>query len=293
MISDLAVLTNTPLISASALKTEGQLLTLNYPPCTQSPSDDSKGFCYRCVFPRPPPPESLQSCSEGGILGPVVGVMGVLMATEALKMLTTPPPAELQESTKRMLLYSAYSDPQFRTVKLKGKRKGCVACGWPPSITKESMTAERYETFCGSAVLPTSEGLAKITPEEFKKLRDSGEGGPIVVDVRSKTEFGICSLNGARNVPLGEIERDPGGILQQIDHPREANGAASDDGESDAQATSSLVFVCRYGNDSRVAAKRMTEYCKDVPEYQGLRILDLVGGLKKWKDGMDPLFPEY
>ena len=73
MLSDIAVIAGIPLISASALKTEGQLLVLNNPPARKRRTLGETGFCYRCVFPKPPPAASVQACSEAGILGPVVG----------------------------------------------------------------------------------------------------------------------------------------------------------------------------------------------------------------------------
>ncbi|EHK50419.1 hypothetical protein TRIATDRAFT_297199, partial [Trichoderma atroviride IMI 206040] len=79
LISDICVLLSKPLVSASAFQTSGQLIVLNNPP--------GKGPCYRCVFPKPPPPESVVGCGEGGIIGPVVGTMGVLQALEAIKLI--------------------------------------------------------------------------------------------------------------------------------------------------------------------------------------------------------------
>jgi adenylyltransferase/sulfurtransferase len=86
LISDICVLLHKPLISASALRTDGQLIVLNSPPLPAG--DASGGPCYRCVFPKPPPAESVVSCGDGGILGPVVGTMGVLQALEAVKLIT-------------------------------------------------------------------------------------------------------------------------------------------------------------------------------------------------------------
>ena len=84
LISDTCVLLGKPLVSASALRIDGQLMVLNNPPL---PAGDPKGGpCYRCIFPKPPPPESVVSCGDGGILGPVVGVMGVLQALEAIRV---------------------------------------------------------------------------------------------------------------------------------------------------------------------------------------------------------------
>ena len=81
LVSDACVLLRRPLVSASAFQTSGQLVALNSPP--------GRGPCYRCVFPRPPPPESVVGCGEGGIVGPVVGVMGVLQALEAIRIISS------------------------------------------------------------------------------------------------------------------------------------------------------------------------------------------------------------
>ena len=290
MISDLAVLAGKPLVSASALKTEGQLLVLNNPPCKHNSEDESKGFCYRCVFPKPPAPEAIQSCGEGGILGPVVGVMGVLMATEAIKILTTPESSELQESSKRMLLYSAYSDPQFRTIKLLGKRKGCPSCSCDSTITAGSISSWDYEVLCGTTTTTTppprngkTVTITTIKPRDLAKLIRRGTPKVTLLDVRSPTEFGICSLQNAQNLPLINIQRDPSVLRKHL----------VQDTRNNAIQPPHLVFVCRYGNDSRVAVRKAMEYCKGFPEYQELKILDLVGGLKRWKEDVDPEFPEY
>jgi len=87
LISDAAVLCGKLLISGSALRTEGQLMVLNNPPSTSH--QEAGGPCYRCIFPKPPPIESVVSCGDGGILGPVVGVIGVLMALEAIKLIAS------------------------------------------------------------------------------------------------------------------------------------------------------------------------------------------------------------
>ena len=160
LISDACVLTGKPLISASALKTEGQLMVLNNPP--REAGVTTGGPCYRCVFPKPPPADSILSCGEGGILGPVVGSMGVLQALEAIKVLTSKPKTYTSDTSMAngvdegqvkpsMLMFSAFSNPQFRTIRLRSRRNDCATCSGNAWITKQSLSSGSldYIAFCG------------------------------------------------------------------------------------------------------------------------------------------------
>jgi len=202
LISDTCVLLGKPLVSASALRTEGQLLVLNNPP--------GKGACYRCIWPKPPPPESVLSCGEGGILGPVVGVMGVLMATEAIKLLTAKvKDNEVSEEvagekkkpiTTNMLLYSAYSSPSFRDLKLHGKKKGCIAC----DLEKREISLDKlkdgrldYVAFCGARKEDRVAEEERIDVHQYAELRKQEH---LLIDVRPEVEWGICKLTGAMSM---------------------------------------------------------------------------------------------
>ena len=272
MISDLAVTLYKPLISASALMTEGQLLVLNHPP--GSYSDD--GFCYRCVFPRPPPPESIISCGEGGILGPVVGVMGLLMATEAIKIVTSEKPKKLEEPARRMLLYSAYSDPPFRTIKLKGKRDGCEGCSSRHRKQPHELNKMDYAAFCGVRQNGNAPVTNRALPYVYLQARKEPHN---LLDVRNQTEFGICHFPNAKNIPLARIQKDPD-ILQEF-----ISNSSLDE--------KPLFFVCRYGNDSQEAVKIARRLRKSIGSIDDEHIMDIKGGLKAWKDEVDLGFPEY
>ncbi|KAL9100794.1 MAG: hypothetical protein Q9163_003874 [Psora crenata] len=285
LISDIAVLAGKPLISASALKTEGQLLVLNYPAVGRTKINANTGHCYRCVFPRPPPPEYVGSCGEGGILGPVVGLMGTLMATEAIKILTAtevPSPA-----TSTMVLYSAYSERPFRIVQLAGKRSSCHSCSDRPAISRRSLKdgSLNYTTFCGFSEPRIVPAESRMSPDEFQcsRLTEKSADKPILIDVRSENEFKICHLPFAINIPLADIRHDPR-ILQPW---LLRNRAKCHD----------TVFVCRYGNDSREAVEIGKQLVKTSAELgiaaREFEIRDVKGGLKAWKDEVDPTFPEY
>ena len=293
LISDAAVLAGKPVVTASALRTEGQLMVLNNPP--KSP-DNSGGFCYRCVFPKPPPAEAVLSCGEGGILGPVVGVMGILMAMEALKILSP-----LSEESKyqnsagapddsvppTLLLYSAYSNPPFRSIKLRGKRKGCVSCSDTATITEESLnsTPSGYVEVCASSSPEAPTNISRISANEYLHLRESTGTPHILVDVREKVQFDICHLKGSINLPYSEISRDPEASLERLDdattdNPEMINGIP-------------LYLICRFGNDSQLAAEKfmgLTRFqAEDRYDLKG----DIAGGLRAWRESVDPGFPEY
>ena len=293
LISDAAVLAGKPMVTASALRTEGQLMVLNNPP--KSP-DNPGGFCYRCVFPKPPPAEAVLSCGEGGILGPVVGVMGVLMAMEALKILS--PLSEENEYQNlagapddpvppTLLLYSAYSNPPFRSIRLRGKRKGCISCSDTATVTEESLksTPSSYVEVCASSFPAAPANTSRISANEYLHLRETTGSPHILVDVREKVQFDICHLKGSINLPYSEISRDPEASLDRLDdatndNPHIVNGMP-------------LYLICRFGNDSQLAAnkfKGLTRFqADDRYDLKG----DISGGLRAWRESVDPGFPEY
>ena len=295
LVSDAAVLAGKPVVTASALRTEGQLMVLNNPPKSH---DNSGGFCYRCVFPKPPPAEAVLSCGEGGILGPVVGVMGVLMATEALKILTSLlQEKEYQSSTKvpydsvppSLLLYSAYSNPPFRSIKLRGKRKACPSCSDTATITEKSFksASSNYSTFCASSSPATPTNTTRISAKEYSKVREATNTPHILVDVREKVQFDICHLKGSINIPYSDISQDPEASIDKLDDTiNRKNPNVVDD-------RASLYLICRYGNDSQLAANKF----KDLPQFQPHAKYDLrgdiAGGLRAWTQSVDPGFPEY
>lgn len=284
LISDACVVTGKPLVSASALKTEGQLIVLNSPP--KPAGDVAGGPCYRCVFPKPPPAGSVLSCGEGGILGPVVGVMGVLQALEAIKVLTMKSTqskgddsamtngdtTELPKPT--MLMFAAYNNSQFRTVRLRSRRKDCAVCSSQATITSESLTSGSldYVAFCGLTspinILPAE---SQITAAEYATLLN--DGSHLLIDVRDATQYAICSLDGSVNVPWN------GSAEAWLKRAAEKEGLLDhDDGKQ-------RYVVCRFGNDSQLAAKAMLD--------RNMNVRDVRGGFQAWRAEVDADWPEY
>lgn len=278
LISDISILLHKPLISASALRTDGQLITLNSPPLSPGAAG---GPCYRCVFPKPPPAESVVSCGDGGILGPVVGVMGVLQAVEAIKYVASgkldDPAAAKTGEPASMLLFSANSPQPFRSVKLRSRRKGCFACSEEAQLSLSSLTEGSldYVLFCGLTA-----PLDVLKPEERVEAREYAERAKeqhLLLDVREKVQFDICSLPGSINIPFSTFQGGKG-----IDSSLIPEGFPE-------QAP--IYVVCRLGNDSQVIARKLKEsgLGLDGSRYIG----DIRGGLKFWKEQVDESWPEY
>lgn len=287
LISDVCVLLSKPLVSASALRTDGQLIVLNSPPLP--PGNEAGGPCYRCVFPKPPPAESVVSCGDGGILGPVVGVMGVLQAVEAIKIIVEgklAPSPEIQEGLKAtptsMLLFSALSPQPFRSVRLRSRRPGCFACSKDSGLSLEGLQSGSldYVLFCGLAssanVLTPEE---RIEAAEYAKIREREH---LLLDVREKVQFDICHLDGSINIPFSAFQ---------------GGAKAENDGKVPTWLPESLpkeapiYVVCRLGNDSQVVTRKLKESGLDSG---GKRwIGDIRGGLKAWKQQVDENWPEY
>ncbi|TGZ85656.1 hypothetical protein EX30DRAFT_357373 [Ascodesmis nigricans] len=262
LISDACVVAGKILVSASALRTDGQLVVLNNPP--------GEGPCYRCIWPRPPPRESVTSCGEGGVLGPVVGAMGIMQALEAIKVLVGR--RKGGQSGTRMEIFSGMAeDTMWRSLKMRGKRKGCVACGDLEDIVGEKITRESikeggvdYVAFCGGVNgdgVRLLERVQRVTVEEAKKNLG------LVVDVRDETQFGICALQGSVNIPYEtwygeELPEKMKEVVEEVKRDKD----------------SMLYILCRFGNDSQLAAKRVMEKAGIKQE----RVKDVIGGTNEW-----------
>ncbi|KKA29663.1 hypothetical protein TD95_002812 [Thielaviopsis punctulata] len=282
LVSDVCVLLEKPLIFASALKLSGQLMVMNYPPLPQGHA--SGGPCYRCMFPVPSPPESIVSCGEGGILGPVVGTMGVLQALEALKIITRGGlDKQLYDKntnyTRSMLLFAANSPTPFRSIKVMNRRAKCFACGPDSTLTKETLSRGLldYVQFCGVAsAVNILEPEARISVAQYQRLKENTKH--ILLDVRGKEHFSVGALDGAVNFPLSciSVSNGPDGILKDVLPDGVPQGIP-------------IYVICRQGEDSQVAVQRLREVGLDR---NGTRdIIDIEGGMRDWKLKIDPDMP--
>ncbi|KII89613.1 hypothetical protein PLICRDRAFT_39723 [Plicaturopsis crispa FD-325 SS-3] len=259
LISDTAVAVGKPLVSGAAQKYDGQLCVYNLGP---------DGPCYRCLFPKPPSPEMTGTCEETGILGAVTGVIGTMQALEAIKIITGQ-----HEEKPSLLIFSALGVPPFRNIKLRSRRATCPACGDDAQKVGQIEQTD-YVQFCGGhtpdwermGMVDGAEGH-RIGAKGFKALLDAGQDLRIL-DVRPRTEYGICQLPGSINVPLRDLVANPSTYTPP-------------------NTTTPTYIVCRLGNDSQIAAQAIRSL--DA----GFTVKDLVGGLRAWAKDVDASFPVY
>jgi molybdopterin/thiamine biosynthesis adenylyltransferase/rhodanese-related sulfurtransferase/molybdopterin converting factor small subunit len=215
-----------------------------------------RGPCYRCLYPEPPPPGLVPSCAEGGVLGILPGTIGVIQATEAIKIVL----GLGEPLVGRLLLYDALA-MTFTELRLK-RDPACPLCGDAPTLHE----LQDYASFCGlsrgeeeAAEAPVDE----VTPLELQRLMAQGEA-PELVDVRDPHEWAICHIEGARLVPLGELKER----LHEFDPAR------------------SYVLHCKSGARSSKAIGELRR--------AGFRKLhNLKGGILAWARDVDPSLPTY
>ncbi|XP_068627238.1 adenylyltransferase and sulfurtransferase MOCS3 [Battus philenor] len=279
LLNDLCAIVKIPLISGSALKMEGQLTVYGYRAerNVNEKNFSYQGPCYRCLFPKPPPPETVGSCSSNGVAGPVPGVIGALQALEAMKLIVGHPHEKLL--VERLLIFDG-EDITFRTVKLRPKNLSCEVCSETPTIT----TLVDYEIFCRTQakekdldlhILPPKNRITATQLDELLKGRHdvNEDKRHLLVDVRNEAEFDMCRIDGAVNYPIEKFRGEKVNELSNI-----VNDGCQ------------LTFVCRRGNDSQLAAKLVLDLISE--DSRGL-VKDLVGGLHAWAETVDKNFPVY
>ena len=181
LINDVCVFLHKRDVYASVSRSDGQASVFG----------GDSGPCYRCLYPEPPPPGSVQDCAEAGVLGVLPGIMGSIQAAQTINLLL----GIGQPLVGRLLLFNA-ADLTFNELRVK-KRDDCPVCGSKPSI-KEPID---YEWFCGLGKEPNTS--RDVTPAELKGLMDNG--GVVLLDVREPFEYEICRLTGSKLIPLGEL----------------------------------------------------------------------------------------
>ena len=251
LVNDACVLSGKPNAYGSIFRFEGQASVFG----------TKEGPCYRCLYPEPPPPGLVPSCAEGGVLGVLPGIIGIIQATEAIKVIV----GIGEPLIGRFLIYDALR-MKFRELKLR-KDPDCPVCGTHPTVTK----LIDYQQFCGMrpepAAAQTATGAAvndwEITPVELKKRLDAGED-LFILDVREPNEYQINRIPGSTLIPLGELPRR----YKELDPNRE------------------IIAQCKMGGRSAKAQ----EFLKSV----GFgKVKNLRGGILEWIDKVDPSQPKY
>ena len=250
LANDAAVLLGKPYIYGCILRFEGQASVFY----------SKEGPCYRCLYPEPPPPGLVPSCAEGGVLGILPGIVGLIQATEVVKIIL----GKGDTLVGRLMLFDALG-MKFREMKLR-KDKDCPICGDNPTITE----LIDYEQFCG--IPSASEEEAdnakwEVSADEVKlKLDRSDEF--ILVDVREPSEYDICRIDGSILIPLGKIEEM---------EPKNLNGISK---------SNKIILHCKAGVRSLKAAKALKKMgFEDVKS--------MAGGIESWSERIDPSVPRY
>ncbi|MBI3681204.1 MAG: molybdopterin-synthase adenylyltransferase MoeB [Acidobacteria bacterium] len=247
LVNDACVLLGIPNVYGSIFRFEGQA----------SVFATREGPCYRCLYPEPPPPGLVPSCAEGGVLGILPGVVGVIQATEAVKLIL----GKGETLAGRLLLYDALN-MRFREMKLR-KSPDCPICG--PKRTIHQLID--YHQFCGVPRHPEAPapGLkeGEIDAVEVKALFDKGHRF-VLIDVREPHEYQICRIPQARLIPLGELPKR----VHELDSADE------------------FVVHCKSG-------MRSAKACDFLRQAGFKKVKNLKGGILAWSDKVDPAVPKY
>ncbi len=246
LTNDVSVWLGKPLVYGSVMRFEGQV----------SVFDAARGPCYRCLFPEPPPPELAPNCAEAGVLGVLPGVIGLLQSTEVLKLLL----GEGDPLIGRLLVYDALA-MEFRQFKIP-KDPGCPVCGPSPTITEPI----DYEAFCAAGASDEESSMVpEISPTQLNARLEAAEE-LLLIDVREPFEFELAHIEGARLIPLGQVE----GALGSLEDWRERP----------------IVIHCHHGPRSRQA-------CQLLISKGFSRVENLDGGIAAWSEEVDPRVPRY
>ncbi len=215
-----------------------------------------KGPCYRCLYPEPPPPGMVPSCAEGGVLGVLPGIIGVIQATEAIKLII----GQGEPLIGRLLLYNALK-MEFREVKLR-RNPDCPVCGDHPTIT----TLVDYEEFCGLGRGDTAapeHSEYDLGPGEVKTLVGQGKG-VVLLDVREPHEYQIVNIEGSTLIPLSEL------------HLR----------TNELDTADTIITYCHHG-------QRSLQAIKTLQHFGFKKLKHLRGGIDAWACEVDQEMPRY
>ena len=250
LVNDACVLLGKPNVYGSIFRFEGQA----------SVFWAEEGPCYRCLYPEPPPPGLVPSCAEGGVLGILPGQIGIIQATETVKLIL----GAGETLIGRLLLYDALG-MSFREMKLR-KDPDCPVCGENPTVTE----LIDYEEFCGipqatQAEQEAADSVREISVSDLKEKLDNGEDVS-VLDVREQHEYDVANLGEgvARLIPLGELPNR----IPELDKDE------------------NFAIHCKSGARSAKAVKLLQEAGFE-------NVYNVKGGINAWSEEIDPSVPKY
>jgi len=250
LTNDAASLQGKPNIYGSIFRFDGQVTVFKTP----------EGPCYRCLYPEPPPPGEVPSCAEGGVMGAMVGTIGAIQATEAIKLIT----GAGKPAIGKFLIYNSL-DMKFRELKLH-KDPSCPLCGKDPTVK----SLIDYEQFCGMKVEQTqtqqvATGKDEITALELKVKMDEKQDF-FLLDVREPNEYEIANIKGATLLPLSQLPNR----VQELEKYKGKQ----------------IVVHCKSG----VRSMKAINFLKQ----QGYtNLVNVAGGILGWSDQVDSSVPKY
>jgi sulfur-carrier protein adenylyltransferase/sulfurtransferase len=247
LVNDACVLLDKPNVYGSIFRFEGQATVFNY----------QGGPNYRDLYPEPPPPGMVPSCAEGGVLGILPGIIGVIQATETVKIIL----GQGTTLSGRLVLYNAL-EMKFRELKLR-----------PNPVRPVIEKLIDYEMFCGIPQAKAAEAeqqsmLTEMTVTELKQLIDSGAKDFVLIDVRNPNEYDIAQIPGSILIPLPDIEQGKG--IEQV--KAALNGHR-------------LIAHCKMGGRSAKALAILKE--------AGIEGTNVKGGIQAWSREVDSSVLEY
>ena len=244
LVNDTCVLLGKPNVYGSIFRFEGQV----------SIFWGAEGPCYRCLFAEPPPPGLVPSCAEGGVLGVLPGIIGSLQANEVIKLIV----GAGDPMIGRLLLFDALR-MSFRELKLR-KNPDCPICS--DNATQTELID--YQQFCGLPAADEVEDTSEIdvSPVDANAWLSAGEAQ--LLDVRTAEEREICIIDGAKWIPIADLE----GRLGELD------------------TSAKWVVHCHHGPRSTRAVKLMRDHGIDLA-------FNLAGGIDTWSLEIDSQVPRY
>ncbi|MFN3927135.1 MAG: molybdopterin-synthase adenylyltransferase MoeB [Pseudanabaenaceae cyanobacterium] len=277
LVNDACVLLHKPNVYGSIFRFEGQATVFNYKGGWQRPAGwdrltreeqsrlrdrgqdwvydyDAPGPNYRDLYPEPPPPGMVPSCAEGGVLGILPGVIGVIQATETIKIIL----GTGRTLSGRLLLYNAL-EMTFKELKLR-----------PNPVRPVIEKLIDYDQFCGISQARTEamNNVPEITVQELKAIIDRNDNQYLIVDVRNPNEWEICRLPNTVLIPLPELENGTGvAKIQELAAGRK------------------VLVHCRTGGRSAKAVAMLQQ--------AGMTAFNVKGGTHAWSDEIDPTVPKY
>jgi len=273
LLNDACILAGKPLVSGSAMGTEGQLTVYNYQPIAESTDRHMKRTaCYRCLYPNPVPTEGSKSCSDNGVLGMVPGSIGVLQAVEAIKVVT----GIGNIMHDRLLMYDSLHC-SFLGIKKPPARPKCAVCSQDATIKtmKDSQKSLENVRGPGTCAVPVPGNLTREQNVSCAKYHNEVRKQPhVLLDVRVPRQYEMCSLEGSINLPLEQLESklDLVGELSRGELP--------------------VYCLCRRGMFSAVATRIIQNSIENGTANEH-SVYNIAGGLTSWVKTVDSEFPQY